>query len=57
MKLLKKSQPQQEAAAAVSPLADLKSQLLAAHDAAEEYIAQVAAREKATITYATFGLA
>lgn len=42
-KLLK---AKQEAASAVSSLADLKAQLLAAHDAAEEYIAQVAAREK-----------
>jgi hypothetical protein len=48
VRLLKaKSQPPKEAASAVSPLADLKAQLLAAHDAAEEYIAQVAAREKA----------
>ena len=48
MKLLKKSQPQhQEAAAAVSPLADLKKQLTEARDAAEVFVQSVALKEKA----------
>jgi hypothetical protein len=48
--LLKKSQPQKKEVSERKPevsIADLKAQLLAAHDAAEAYIAQIAARDKA----------
>ncbi len=50
MKLLLKNKqlpPKVEAAPAVSTLADLKAQLLAAQAAAEEYIETVAQKEKA----------
>ena len=50
MKLLKKSQPQQEVPSAEKPevsLAELKSQLPAAREAAEVYVQSVALKEKA----------
>jgi hypothetical protein len=47
MKLLKKSQPQKEAAVAVSLTDQLKNQLTQACAAAEEYIETIAQREKA----------
>ena len=49
VRLLKAKSPPTKvgAATAVSPLADLKAQLLAARDAAEAYIKSVALKEKA----------